>query len=45
MKNKLFYAAAVLLSVVLLASCASRKYGCPNTAGMKVETKAQGNNA
>ena len=41
MKNKLYYFTAILLSAALLTSCASRKYGCPNTTGMKIETKAK----
>lgn len=41
MKNKLFYASALILTIVLLTSCASRKYGCPNATGMKVESKAK----
>ena len=45
MKNKLFYVAAIVLSAVLFTSCASRKYGCPNTTGIKVESKAQMINA
>jgi PBP1b-binding outer membrane lipoprotein LpoB len=40
MKNKLFYLAAIILSAFLFTSCASRKYGCPNSTGMKVESKA-----
>jgi PBP1b-binding outer membrane lipoprotein LpoB len=45
MKNKLFYISAIILTAVLFTSCASRKYGCPNSAGMKVESKAQSINA
>ncbi len=40
MKIKLLYFSALLLSAVLFTSCASRKYGCPNSTGMKVELKA-----
>lgn len=45
MKNKLFYVSAIVLTAVLFTSCASRKYGCPNTTGIKVESKAQTINA
>ena len=45
MKNKLFYVSAIILTAVLFTSCASRKYGCPNATGMKVESKAQSINA
>jgi hypothetical protein len=45
MKNKLLYISVIVLSFTLLTSCASRKYGCPNSTGMKVEAKAQAVNA
>jgi hypothetical protein len=41
MKNKLFYISAILLTTVIFTSCASRKYGCPNTTGIKLASKAQ----
>jgi hypothetical protein len=40
MKKTLFYLSVIVVSALLLTSCASRKYGCPNSTGMKVESKA-----
>ncbi|MBB1283994.1 hypothetical protein HRH25_06380 [Flavisolibacter sp. BT320] len=37
MKNKLVYVTVILLTAVTITSCASRKYGCPNTTGIKIE--------
>lgn len=53
MKNKLFYAFAFLLTIVVFTSCTTSRgysshkkgYGCPNSAGIKMESKAQGINA
>ncbi len=38
MKNKFFYLTVILFSALTITSCASRKYGCPNTTGVKVQT-------
>lgn len=35
MKNKFYYFAILSFTVVTMMSCASRKYGCPNTTGIK----------
>ncbi|NTS41048.1 hypothetical protein HRG84_09015 [Flavisolibacter sp. BT320] len=37
MKNKLVYLTVILLTAITITSCASRKYGCPNTTGIKIE--------
>ncbi|WP_162944713.1 hypothetical protein [Flavisolibacter nicotianae] len=37
MKNKFFYLTVILLSAFTITSCASRKYGCPNSTGMKLQ--------
>ena len=36
MKNKFFYLTILLISAITITSCASRKYGCPNSTGMKM---------
>ena len=38
MKNKLFYLTVLLVSVLTITSCASRKYGCPNSNVYNVQT-------
>lgn len=38
MKIKILYLSAVLFTAFAITSCASRKYGCPNSTGMKVQT-------
>jgi hypothetical protein len=38
MKNKIFTVILLTSTVLSLASCASRKYGCPST--VKVENKS-----
>lgn len=40
MKIKLFYLSAILFTAFTITSCASRKYGCPNSTGMKTGTVA-----
>jgi hypothetical protein len=40
MKIKLIYLSAILFTAFTITSCASRKYGCPNSAGMKVQTES-----
>ncbi|HEV7330783.1 MAG TPA: hypothetical protein VGN63_07080 [Flavisolibacter sp.] len=37
MKNKLVYVTVILFTAFTITSCASRKYGCPNTTGIKIE--------
>ena len=39
MKMKLVYLSAILFTAFTITSCASRKYGCPNSTGMKVQTE------
>ncbi|HEU4903327.1 MAG TPA: hypothetical protein VFT06_11055 [Flavisolibacter sp.] len=38
MKNKFFYLTVLLVSAITISSCASRKYGCPNSTGLKMQT-------
>jgi hypothetical protein len=40
MKNKFIYLTVVLFSALAITSCASRKYGCPNSTGLKLTTTA-----
>lgn len=40
MKMKLFYLSVILFTAFTITSCASRKYGCPNSTAMKIETVA-----
>jgi hypothetical protein len=38
MKNKLVYLTVILAAAITITSCASRKYGCPNSTVNKIQT-------